>query len=320
MTRPVDSAMAGERVEKGVIRNLWAETVVSSKTARADVPLYLTLSGADGKDISLLAEKGIIRRTEVGAIAPGDENKVVAVENNAMAVLDLQRKFPGLRIYEEPIQNLWSQDGPFAWPKGTNRQYCRAVVVNLDLNKPLLAVLKNGQLEFPILEGVRKLSQLHAVNPRLNWSLCLTLHGEIVWSKDIGLMIQHFLSENFAREKRFADSCRSVFGDELYENIDSASVKDLSKLESQEQQHILMAMVPKKIAQLVHQQGWKTTTSYNLRYGNVPHEAPMVTWIIQFNWDERISSRPDAVYRESLQTVFSNPGAIKGGKIQQLGT
>jgi len=234
MTRPVDSAMAGERVEKGVIRNLWAETVVSSKTARADVPLYLTLSGADGKDISLLAEKGIIRRTEVGAIAPGDENKVVAVENNAMAVLDLQRKFPGLRIYEEPIQNLWSQDGPFAWPKGTNRQYCRAVVVNLDLNKPLLAVLKNGQLEFPILEGVRKLSQLHAVNPRLNWSLCLTLHGEIVWSKDIGLMIQHFLSENFAREKRFADSCRSVFGDELYENIDSASVKDLSKLESQE--------------------------------------------------------------------------------------
>lgn len=90
--RAVDRAMNEGRPEKAIVRSLWLEKVRSYRiTYPADtVPLYLTLSGAEGRDIELLAAEGIIRRTEVGAIVEDDQQLVVAIESNTAAVLRLQ--------------------------------------------------------------------------------------------------------------------------------------------------------------------------------------------------------------------------------------
>src|SRR5436190_18056504 len=108
MKRRVDQAMEEDRPEKITIRKLWVDLVEVEQLnyERTDQPLYLTLSGAEGKDIAALCARGVLRTTEVGAVVPEDQNKIVAVEANAPAVLALQRKFPGLKIVESRIESL----------------------------------------------------------------------------------------------------------------------------------------------------------------------------------------------------------------------
>lgn len=77
------------------------------------------------------------------------------------------------------------------------------------------------------------------------------------------------------------------------------------------QQKVLMAFVPKKIADLVRPQMWRLDTKVNLRYGQLGH-APMVTWIINFNFDNRAAGRPDAVYLDSVNGILATAGHIDG--------
>ena len=92
--RPVDQAMNQERAEKLAIRALWLEEVksIAEQYPDSEVPWYLTLSGAEGRDIKLLIDEGLISLTEVGSIVEKDQHKVVAVENNNESVLQLQKK------------------------------------------------------------------------------------------------------------------------------------------------------------------------------------------------------------------------------------
>lgn len=128
--------MAESRAEKVAVRNLWIESLSEADlmTRPEDSPLYLTLPGREGADVRLLADRGLVQLNEVGGVAIDDAGKVVAVERNSEAVLELQSRFPGLKIFDQPIENLLHSINPVAWPTGRDRVWCRAKVVNLDLD------------------------------------------------------------------------------------------------------------------------------------------------------------------------------------------
>lgn len=225
-------------------------------------------------------------------------------------MLTLQKKFPGLKILEQSVQDLVRSTSPVAWPTGADVGHCRARIVNLDLNHPLSSEIQDGQLAFPVLTFVAKFSQLHATAPRLDWFLYLTLHGEITWAPDVSNAIQVYLTENCEHEPEFAAACRTLLGDELFAQITRDQSATLTALSSADQQKILMALVPKKISQLVIPQGWRVATTANLRYGGAGGRAPMVTWILEFRSDLRATVSPQAVYRDSLKAVLTKSGHI----------
>ncbi len=163
-TRPVDLAMLAERIEKKTIRSLWLAAVkeVAKEHPETDVPWYLTLSGAEAHDIQLLIDEGLLALTEVRSIQEKDQHKVVAVENSNEAILNLQKKLPGLKIKRAPFQSLIRGNDVFAWPEGDDEKYCRAHIVNLDLNDPLKGIACSGDVNFPVLSWIRKLCQLHS--------------------------------------------------------------------------------------------------------------------------------------------------------------
>src|SRR5262245_37762567 len=91
--RPVDQAMVEGRPAKQAMRNLWLDIAKECNQTTPDtIPLYLTLSGAEGHDIQRLIDEGILELTETRSVATGHQSKVVAIEHNPLAVLHLQKK------------------------------------------------------------------------------------------------------------------------------------------------------------------------------------------------------------------------------------
>ena len=309
--RPVDLAMEEDRPEKRVIRNLWLDQVkdIAQENPSSDEPLYLTLPGAEGLDIQLLIENKLISLTEVRSIAEADQGKIVAVESNNQAVLSLQKKFVGLKIKEVDFRSFIHSEGIFSWPEGEDERYCRARVVNLDLNSPLKAEIVEQKIVFPVLEWIGKLCHIHAKPPRLNWTLCLTLHGEVTWSKDVDQFTQKFLRDNLGREPDFDERCRNFFGADLYTKATGAECLHFDQLPREDQQKVIMVLVPKLIAGHVHNAGWRVKTEVNLRYGGGEH-APMVTWIFKFEWEQSAQAEPNDTYREALREIFTGEGAV----------
>lgn len=311
MPRAVDAAMAEDRPEKGTVRNLWADEIerVRDRSGPGLEPLFLTLCGAATFDIDVLLERGIVEVTEVGGIATKDARAVVAVESNQDAVVEIVRKYPGLKVLDKPIRDILQSESELAWPARETRVFCRAGVVNLDLDESLQASVAGGQITFPVLEWIRKFAVLHAQPPRFDWSLCLTLHGEISWEDPVAQAMQAFLAENFGESSAFADGCRDLFGETMYGRIEAKEL-DFATLNRPQQQKLLMALVPKRISHLTARGGWLVRTTRNLRYGGHGKYAPMVTWIMEFISDERASAQPLETYRESLDSVLASAGAI----------
>lgn len=329
--RGVDLAMAGDRPAKQAIRTLWLEQAqyFDSQFPEDDVPLYLTLSGAEARDIRLLAQHNLVKLTEIGGIATESQGRVIAIEANQMAVLELQRQLPGLKILEQNFKNIILGDSLTRFPVSEQEKFCCAKIVNLDFQDPLHATDSKGGVVFPVLNWIRKISILHATKkPGLEWCLCLTLNGSLTWrqanetldwSRPVGRVMHEFLKENFQRSRDFASSCQSLLGDALYGRLCSNELLDLGILTQEEQQKLLMVFVPKKIAQLVHDQNWQVTTTWNLRYGGRQNQAPMVTWIFSFVWDTRAASTPEAVYIDCLNKICASAGYIEdGGRIETV--
>jgi hypothetical protein len=309
--------MEAERPEKNAIRDLWAGSVkqYTQRFPGDEDLLYLTLSGAEGRDIQLLAKLGIIELTEVGSISPPYQSRIAAVESNLQAVRKLQGHFPGLKIYEHPIKDLLRGDTLIRFPEKDDQKLCRARVVNLDLNSPLEEIGINGEHVFPILMWIKKLGQLHAQHPRREWCLLLTLYGEITWAKESGAAVQKFLAENFNFSGDFGTSSKALLGRKLYSAIVEDASLHFGSLGRTEQQKVLMIAVPKKIVDLVRDQGWNITTSKNLRYGRRGH-APMVTWVFNFDWRHAGDYTPNQLYAENLKNILISAGHInENGKI-----
>ncbi len=316
--RPVDQAMEQERVEKHVIREFWVQEIqqYTETYPQDDGPVYLTLSGAEGRDIHQAVAHGLLTLTEAGAVATEDQGKVVAVESNAQAVLQLQRRFPGLKIINKDFQSLVGGPGLFNWPGRDDKRSCRARIVNLDLNGELKATTEDGNIVFPIIMWIDKLARLHGRVPRRDWTLCLTLHGELHWDADVCSFVRQFLRDNFEREPLFADCCSDLLGATFVTDISAETPIDFSAWPLAAQQRLLMVIVPKLIAHRVHDQGWKVHTERNLRYGGSAY-APMVTWVIRFTWDAEAVSSPGATLRDALTGIFYDVGFIhEDGRVE----
>jgi hypothetical protein len=311
MIRHVDAAMTAERPEKIYIRALWLETIRELRDAfpHDDVPLYLTLSGAEARDIQLLIDNGLIRLTETVAVRTEDEGIAVAIESNSDAAWRLQRKLPGLKILIQPFENLVRSGGMTVWPQGEHVRFCRARVINLDLNEPVKFVGSTPDLLFPPLQWVRKLTVLHA-DASLDWCLLLTLHGEAVWESAETKSVAEFLSENFGREPLFAEAAGELIGEELFEKISRQTIPAARRLRLEDQQKLLMLYVPKRLIQIALEHGFRAEVTHNLRYGGADHRAPMVSWIVKFHRDRRSATRPDALYRDGLKTILTGAGHI----------
>ena len=71
-----------------------------------------------------------------------------------------------------------------------------------------------------------------------------------------------------------------------------------------------MVYVPKVLAGYARESRWRARTIHNLRYGG-PGEAPMVTWIVDFELGQNAAHTPTALYRDSLKAVLSGAGRIE---------
>jgi hypothetical protein len=305
--------MAQERPEKQTVRGLWVEEVkrVDAVGGPDDVPLYLTTPGEYGLDIQALIDAGIIERTETQAVADPERLRVVALESSPIAYVAFCRRFPGVKAIQTDLKSLLQSESLFRWPGKDSRSVFRARVVNLDLNCALDATVESGQLAFPTLALVRKVGILHGEPNPLDWTLCLTLHGELNWDTAGAEKACRFLADNFGRDTTFADDACEALGKDLFDRIladpSAASKRSFSPAE---QQAMLMVIVPKQIAFDAHKFGWSVDTVQNLRYGGGHGRGRMVTWVLRFSWDARCSTEADVVYREGLARALSQRGKI----------
>ena len=314
-SRRIDSAMLQERKDKQIVRRLWLEElkeIADNYNDAEEIPLYLTLSGAEGYDIRLLVDEGLLELTETGAISAKHKHRVVAVESNILAISQLQKKFAGLNIITMPIKDLLRGNSPTKFPDKKHESLCKAKIVNLDFNSSLeCLVLPDGNHEFPVVIWIHKFALLHKNQQSgNNWRLCVTLQGQINWSPDICRTTQEFLKENFNRSTEFNEQGKKFLGDILHQSILDSAAIDFKKISMEDQQKIIMVFLPKKIIFATYNQGWMIKTKYNLSYGGTNASAPMVTWIFDFTADTRINSNPDDLYLSGVQQILSSVGKI----------
>jgi hypothetical protein len=312
--------MGENRPDKETVRGLWVEAVIEADVDPNGPPLYLTLPGAHGHDVQRLIDADLVELAENGAVAPDDAWKVVAVESNNDAFLALKRRIPGLRVLNQNIKGILSSTGPLTWPTGQNEHWCRARVVNLDLNSSLGCERDASQLlVFPTIQLILKLAQLHLKAPALDWVLCLTLAAQVNWALDDCEMVQRFLQENFEHDEQFAADSRLLLGDRLFDALTSDQTVDISTLDIVEQQALLMVFVPKKIVADTYRLGWRILTTHNLRYGGHQQSQRMVSWVMQFTREPRVTSEPLAIYGESLAEILTRAGSISAeGQLQRI--
>lgn len=297
--------MAEERPEKQTIRDRWITEVVSAEHDGAE-PLYLTLCGAEGYEISMLIDRGILRLTETGAIDDRDADRVVAVESRAEAAVTLRQRFPGLKLRAHPVEQLVQHSNPMSWPRREDRTVCRALHINLDFNKSLSGSMEAGRAVFRDLDVMRKLATIHSTPTPLNWKLFVTFNAAWSWGPEVELALVEFLRENFEIDADFAHRCREFLGEEVFESI-KLNTLQADSIDDVGRQRILMVFVPKKIAELVHTEGWLVRTTLNWHYGGYGNVAPMVTWMFAFEWDGRASG---SIYRDSRAAILEHTGSV----------
>lgn len=311
MPRPVDEAMAADRPEKSTVRQLWVQEItrVDGTSNPGDVPLYLTTPGALGKDIALLVEEGILELEENEAVKEPEKLRLVAIENSLIARVELRKQFPGIKVLETDLRSVLKAENMMNFPDKSQRPLFRARVVNLDLEDPLEAEVADGQLRFPLLTLVHKIAVLHTEAP-VDWTLCLTMHGEAIWRGHSAKKACEFLTANFERDATFAGHARATLGQDVFDAICTTKGKALKELEPSDQRLVLMVLVPKRIAFDAHRHGWSVDTVENLHYGGTGDQAGMVTWMLRFKWDERATTEADAIYGEALPRILARSGYI----------
>ena len=299
--------MSERRREKEVLRGFWLEEAkaYSDRYPEDPRPLFLTLPGPAAYDVRLLIDQGLLELTESGAIVRDHHFRVVCIERDGMAVAKLHQQFPGMKILEGTVENLLSWQSRFAWPSKKDRLLFQARVVNLDLDNPLVARPTDGMMVFPVIEVIRKLLELHDAPQRLRWTLCLTLHGETPWSGKVARAAQAFMRENLDRDGELRMRATSALTQEFVGRLVMENTIDFRNLHRVEQQRFLMVFVPKKIAQIVQNLGWRLITKHNVRYGTPPN-APMTAWILEFIPDDSLVATPDAGYRAALRRIFGD--------------
>jgi len=308
--RPIDEAMAANLPEKIYVRQLWADEIIRVENAGYDnqFPLYLTLPGASGGELNYFLEQGILRRTESGAIDEDDLHKIVAVESSKKAQVELLNRFPGLNVLVMPIQNLVRGDGQRNFPDNPDEiRYCKAKVINLDLNMPIMVDETINEILIPPIEWIKKFFIFHRES-ELDWTLCLTLHGEIYWNEEVNSQVIKFLVDNCDHDNEFKDSLVSLLGEYLSQSIFESNV-DLTNIEQNEMQKIAMILIPKLLVNHAVNSGWIITTGHNYAYSG-GGGSPMVTWVFNFRLDPNAAAQTITEYIKGIRNIFFLTGFI----------
>lgn len=318
--RSIDSAMNSKRPQKQSVRKMWLDEIkdIDKKYSDSEYPLYLTLPGAEGYDIQMLIDQGLINLTESKSISEKHLKKIIAVESSNKAILNLQKKFPGLRIEKQNLQNILKGSGLESWPKGKEKNIFCSHIVNLDFDSSIKYDYKNGAITFKELEWIYKICLIRSNKGLKKWKLFLTFNASISnWDENVFNYIKNFIHENIKNEKEFSDQCKVLFGEKLFYVFNSENKIEDYEFNHEDCQKILMIFVPKFLSNKLHINGWTLKTKINLYYGGLSETAPMVTWIINFNYDEKKLSTPKLIYKESILSIFDKVGYIdKNGKIK----
>ncbi|GGM99680.1 hypothetical protein GCM10011609_42570 [Lentzea pudingi] len=274
------------RPAKITIRQWWLASVrAHDKAALANgVPLYLTLPGQHGLDIKLLIDEGVIRTTEAGPIVAADASRIVAIESNMMACGLLRKKIPGLSVRQENISGMLSWNFPDVFPDSKNKKQFRAAVVNLDFNQSL-KMHPDGTI--PVLNAIDKIARIHEgdINrPPIDWTLCLTLNADLICTPQ-----QRGEQAAFIADQVF--DCPDLMlwvETHLRDQLDELEQKPevLDSWDKAIVQRLLMVLVPLRIIQLACARGWRVNCQYVAGYGEHPQETPMVTFVINFEWND----------------------------------
>jgi len=282
VTRPVDEAMAEDRPAKAAVRQRWVDCLIELDARwEGREPLYLTLPGAEGRDVALAVQHGVIALNEAGSIAEESLHKVVAVERGQEAALQLRRRFPGLKILDQPIQSLVRGEGLTSYPEAEHRVWCRALVVNLDLSARLEGEARAGGISFPVVSWIGKLAVLHAQEPIVPWTLLLTMNAEPSLAheglRDIGTLFRENISLSPAFRERLAD----LVGPTAVEGLSTEATDPLGGSDDQTLRSVVVAAIPKLIAGVVPE-GWVMRSEWCLRYGGESGHAGMIAYRFDF--------------------------------------
>ena len=183
--------------------------------------------------------------------------------------------------------------------------------MNFDFDRALVVRVRKGHLVFPQLSWVAKIAEIHGHNPPIDWCLMLTFQGQIQWPEEVEEAVKKLLADNFQRTQDFSTRVEQLLGSEAVERISECSAELVfSSLAEEIQQSILMTLVPKKIIEMMSGSGWNVETQHNVRYGGREKRAPMVSFVFNFRWDERGTTEPGAVYRESVLRSVAQPVEI----------
>lgn len=310
--RPVHQAMADARSEKKAVRELWLERALfhSGRSSNLCDPLYLTLSGAEGEEFSMLINAELIKLTEVGSIDAAYQHRVVAIENNHSAYAQLQTKFPGLKIVRNTVEELLHGTTRVRYPEGETEKICRSRIINLDLNQAWNPKLIDGHWIVPVARWVQKFAEMHSRSPKLEWSLFLTLHGECPWQAASAALIGDEIRAITELSVAIKNGAEDWLTSPVFSRIIDHAISSYRDLDAELQQRVLMWLVPSVIIRDCANQGWSISIHHNLKYGRPPEHAPMVTWIIDFNVPQRDALSYQQELLDGLMGVLNKAGYI----------
>lgn len=292
MTLPVSSAMSDDRPAKQAVRKeFWLDAIKRRASKRPEnVPLYVTLAGAEGRDIDLLVDEGFIDLTETGAISESSAGVAIAIESNSDARSSLLGKFFGLEVLHESYENLIRGPSLIRFPGGKDLNIWRSVVINLDLNEPLILDMDDDRLQLPLVEKLIKVATIQRDKAHPDgWTLLLTLHSALLVSSDARaatcVELARVMRENFAHSEAFATTFGSLVGfdpDALYfESLCTLRGEKDDPASETLRQKTLLLLVPKLIVDAAASLGWSVVVSRSAYYGG-EGDAPMTTWVLDF--------------------------------------
>jgi hypothetical protein len=314
--RPIDAAMGENRPAKAVVRQWWVDQIRDRKTTavRYGVPVYMTLPGAEGRDIRALIDAGVIAVTEAGGITDEDSRLLVAFESNMQSLGALKKNFPNLDVQGQTVEAYLGGQALDNYPSSaSSKQRMRACVVNLDYNR---SWKPDATGTAPPMRSIEKIAQIHTRTndrPSIDWCLALTLHAQLNGPPE-ALEINHeYLREQAEFYPAFKDVI-SVAAPWLL----SSGYYLTGEGDERRIQATLMLLVSAKLARLIHQ-GWDIVAVRLGAYGHDTRHAPMVTFMFSLSHSPTVLGAPLAAvgrFYESMSaaaTSIARDGTVRGG-------
>lgn len=306
MSRAIDDAMGLDCPAKDFLRKRWVDLVRQFKDAGLSDGgfLYLSLPGKHGRDIQALIDSEILEVTETGALTEESQDLVAAVESNGRAVVELQRKYSGLKIYEKSIHDLLRGGKLTTFPDGRDKRFAGARIINLDFDKPVHDDPDNPEKRFPVVNLIKKIGLLHKEEGHATWALCITFNSTLQWAASSIKEARSLIVENIHTHSEFRDMLSECLGEEALVKIeeDEGFFDAMNDLDFS--QRFLSAFIPKRLGYELLDQKWLISVSECYRYYS-PNGAPMASWVFVLKCPEEDGEvNKLTIYRKNVLSIL----------------